>query len=478
MDLFNYNAAAAPDTSDDAPAPEARQTQALTVSQLTRQVRTLLEGSLGSVWVRGEISNHRRQTSGHHYFTLKDADAQLACVLFRGNAQNLTCELADGRQVLLFGDISVYEARGQYQLIVRRVQDAGLGALQLKFEALKRKLLVEGLFDADRKRPIPKFPRVVAIVTSPTGAALQDMLNILNRRAPWIRVLVFPVRVQGDGAHLEISAALRFLSRPQRDLPEIDVVVVGRGGGSLEDLWNFNEETVARAVADCPIPVISAVGHEIDFTICDFAADLRAPTPSAAAEMLAPDQAELLARLRQIRAALSSRVRQSVDHFRRILQMLADGALHRAPMRRLTECQQQLDSLTESLHGAARQHLADMTTRLEFLRHRLEARRPDVVLQQHRASLTLLRERLDSRMRNRLAMLQQRLKQTGHHLRSLGPQATLARGFSFTTDAAGHPLRHAAGVRAGQHIRTILEDGRIASVVVEEQPAPSAAEET
>ncbi|HEY1083261.1 MAG TPA: exodeoxyribonuclease VII large subunit, partial [Prosthecobacter sp.] len=267
--------------------------QVLSVTELTREIREVLEGRIGTVWVEGEISNHRLQSSGHQYFTLKDAGSQLSCVMFRGAARS-SVRLADGAQVQVQGEITVYELRGQYQMVVRQVQMRGQGGLQARFEALKRKLYDEGLFAPEAKKSIPKFPRTVALVTSPTGAAIQDMLNILTRRAPWLQVVVYPVRVQGTGVERETIRALEVLNAAQdHGLPVPDTIVIGRGGGSIEDLWAYNEETLARAIYASRIPVISAVGHEIDFTIADFVADLRAPTPSAAAELLAPDVAEL-----------------------------------------------------------------------------------------------------------------------------------------------------------------------------------------
>ena len=272
-----------------------------TVTEVTRRLRELIEREMGELWVEGEISNLRRQSSGHQYFTLKDDSCQLPCVLFSATAATLHgIKLADGQRVQVLGLISVYEPRGQYQMIVRLMQGRGAGALQARFEALKRKLAAEGLFESARKRALPRFPRRVGLVTSPTGAAIRDFLKVLHRRHPGIEVLIYPVRVQGRGASLEIAQAIRdfgFWSRI--GLPEVDVIVVTRGGGSIEDLWEFNEEIVARAIAASPIPVLSAIGHEIDFTIADFVADLRAPTPSAAAEILAADRLEVLARLRQ-----------------------------------------------------------------------------------------------------------------------------------------------------------------------------------
>ncbi|HEY5743525.1 MAG TPA: exodeoxyribonuclease VII large subunit, partial [Terrimicrobiaceae bacterium] len=272
-----------------------------TVTELTRRVREMIERGIGEVWVEGEISNHRRQTSGHHYFTLKDNNCQLQCVLFSGTAAAFReLKLVDGQCLQALGMLSVYEPRGQYQMIVRLVQGRGAGTLQAKFEALKQKLAAEGLFAPARKRPLPRFPRRVGLVTSPTGAAIRDFLKVLHRRHPGIEVLIHPVRVQGRGASWEIARAIRdFGDWHKTDLLEVDVIVLTRGGGSIEDLWEFNEEIVARAIAASPIPVLSAIGHEIDFTISDFVADLRAPTPSAAAEILAADRLEVLIHLKE-----------------------------------------------------------------------------------------------------------------------------------------------------------------------------------
>src|SRR3981081_4615577 len=271
-----------------------RTTKVLTVAELTRQIRGALEAKFGAVWVQGEISNYKLHPSGHQYFTLKDARAQIACVIFRNTIAPLRQPLVDGTQVQVYGNVSVFEARGQYQISVQILQPRGLGLLQAKFEALKRKLEAEGLFAAERKRALPKFPRRIGIVTSPSGAAIRDMLNVLERRAPWLQILISPVRVQGIGAAAEIAVAIRELATPNESWPPLDLIVVARGGGSMEHLWEFNEEIVARAIADITVPIVSAIGHEIDFTICDFVADLRAPTPSAAAELIVPDIFDLL----------------------------------------------------------------------------------------------------------------------------------------------------------------------------------------
>src|SRR5437667_1884407 len=264
-----------------------------TVSELTRSIRGTLETKFGAVWVHGEISNYKLHPSGHQYFTLKDQRAQISCVVWRDTMLPPRQPLVDGTQVQVFGTVTVFEARGQYQLNVQILQPRGVGVLQAKFETLKRKLEAEGLFGPERKRPLPKLPRRIGIVTSPSGAAIRDMLNVLRRRAPWLQVLISPVRVQGTGAAQEVAVAIRELSLPNEAFAPLDLIVITRGGGSIEDLWEFNEEIVARAIFNSAVPIVSAVGHEIDFTICDFVADLRAPTPSAAAELIVPDVADL-----------------------------------------------------------------------------------------------------------------------------------------------------------------------------------------
>src|SRR2546425_2795421 len=278
------------------PADLFQQTsKVLTVAELTRQIRGTLETKFRAVWVQGEISNYKLHPSGHQYFTLKDQRAQIACVIWRDTLpRKLSGQpLVDGAQVQVYGTVTVFEARGQYQLNVQILQPRGMGLLQAKFEALKRKLEAEGLFAAERKRSLPKFPRRIGIVTSPSGAAIRDMLNVLRRRAPWLQILINPVRVQGSGAAAEIAVAIRELATPNENWLPVDLIVVGRGGGSIEDLWEFNEEIVARTIVDVGVPIVSAIGHEIDFTICDFVADLRAPTPSAAAELIVPDIVDL-----------------------------------------------------------------------------------------------------------------------------------------------------------------------------------------
>src|SRR3989440_2053592 len=289
--------------------------KSLTVSELTRSIRGTLETKFGAVWVQGEVSNYKLHPSGHQYFTIKDGGAQIGCVIWRDTMAPLRQPLADGAHVQVFGTVSVFEARGQYQISVQIIQPRGLGVLQARFEALKRKLDAEGLFDPARKRPLPKFPKRIGIVTSPSGAAVRDILNVLRRRAPWLSILISPVRVQGTGAAQEIAVSIRELATPSENFEPVELIVVTRGGGSMEDLWAFNEEIVARTIASVAIPIVSAIGHEIDFTICDFVADLRAPTPSAAAELIVPDIVELRrqvdARTRGLSRELTNRLRDS-----------------------------------------------------------------------------------------------------------------------------------------------------------------------
>lgn len=438
----------------------------LSVTQLTREIREVLEGHIGSVWVEGEISNHRLQSSGHQYFTLKDAGAQLSCVMFRGAAARTNVRLQDGALVQVHGEISVYEPRGQYQMVVKQVQAKGKGSLQEQFEALKRKLYAEGLFDDERKQPIPRFPAVVALVTSPTGAAIRDMLNILTRRAPWVRVLVFPVRVQGQGAEREIVRALEVLGDAENfGLPVPDTIVVGRGGGSLEDLWWFNEEVLARAIADCPIPIISAVGHEIDFTIADFVADLRAPTPSAAAELLAPDIGELRRHFENIARTLTTRVNTLLDHHQHVIDLTAKGTLLHAPERLLLQAEQTADEAESRLREAIRGHLQSLADDLTQKQHVLAAHHPRVQLAEAVHRTEALSQRLRHGLMYRLNRLTDRLEARGVLLKHMGPESVLARGFSYTTNAEGHVLKDADEVTGGAELITRFARGSLRSVV-------------
>lgn len=456
-DLFGYT------------TPVRDEPRVYSVTEITRAVRAALEEEVGVVWVEGEISNYRKQASGHQYFTLKDAGSQLACVLFAargGGAWRKQVPLADGMQVQVRGALTVYEARGQYQLNVQLVQAGGAGLLQAKFEALKRKLEAEGLFDADRKRALPKFPAAIALVTSPTGAALRDILNILGRRAPWVRVVIVPVRVQGDGTAEEIAAAVEEVNRfAELGVSPVDVLVVTRGGGSVEDLWEFNEEIVARAIAASALPVVSAVGHEIDFTIADFVADLRAPTPSAAAELLVPDGVELSRRLAESGAQLRRHAQRAVEQQRSRLAWLVRGELFRQPELRLREAAQRLDLATDTLGRAPRERMTEAKRRLAETAAQLRHHRPDQALALLRQQLGSLQQRLHERCAHGINERAQRFAKARELLRVLGPEATLSRGYSVTTTANGELIHSASQALTGTRLVTRLRDGEVRSVV-------------
>ncbi len=443
-------------------------TSVLTVTELTRRLREILETRIGSVWVEGEVSNFRKQSSGHQYFTLKDQRAQLSCVMFaRSYGAQSKVQLADGMHVQVFGPITVYEARGQYQMTVQLVQQRGQGALQAKFEALKRKLEAEGLFEASRKRTLPRFPRKIAIVTSPSGAALQDMLNILQRRSPWLRILICPVRVQGAGAAQEIALMIQRVNEQAR-ARQIDVMIVGRGGGSLEDLWEFNEEVLARAIAGSAIPVVSAVGHEIDFAIADFVADLRAPTPSAAAELIAPDYRALAQHLSARRERLVRCVQQGLEVKRLRLRQLTVNEFLREPQRIFLERQQSVDQRETRLAALLGARLGEVRMHLARMRSVLAAYKPSKLVQDRRHEVLVCAARLRQAANISLAQLKTRAARAEQLVQLLGPQQTLDRGYSITTDQRDQVITSAAALSPGQLIRTRLADGKVESEVAKQ----------
>jgi exodeoxyribonuclease VII large subunit len=439
----------------------------LTVSELTRVVREILEGRIGEVWLEGEISNLRKQSSGHHYFTLKDDRAQIACVMFaRSYGAQSRVPLSDGMQVQAYGLVTVYEARGQYQLIVQLIQPRGQGLLQAKFEALKRKLQAEGLFDTERKRALPRFPRRIALVTSSSGAALHDMLNILKRRSPWLSILICPVRVQGEGAAVEISEMIDFISLRAAEF-KVDLMVVGRGGGSLEDLWEFNEESVARSIYRSRIPIVTAVGHEIDFTIADFVADLRAPTPSAAAELVVPDIFALQGELISRRSVLERLIRQALEIRRMHVRRLSGAPYLREPRRLIVERQQRVDQLEMRLLENWRNILQQRRSRIEKMVTFLSAFRPERWLQVKRGEVAGLEMRLRRIAASKLDSHKNRLAEITNFLRLLGPRQTLERGYSITLDVDGNVVRSIQALKVGDPIRTKLAEGDLTSVVQE-----------
>lgn len=433
----------------------------LTVSELTRRVKGLLEQELGTVWVRGEISNFRSQASGHWYFTLKDATSQLSAVMFRGAAAKVSFKPGDGQQVIVCGDLTVYEARGQYQIVCRTLQQAGLGELQQKFEELKRRLQAEGLFDSTRKRPIPAFPKAIGIITSPTGAALQDMLNVARRRYPSQRIVIYPVKVQGQGAAEEVADALDEMNRRA----QVDVIIVARGGGSLEDLWAFNEEIVARALVRSRIPTVSGVGHEIDFTICDFVADLRAPTPSAAAELVVPNAEEWLARVKQWQARLSRETDSWLENRRHLLERFAASYVFREPTRLIGNYQQRVDEATGTLESAFADSIRDHREEIRSFRERLQELSPVMRVSQWRQRLALATFGLKGASSRECTRSQVRVGTLIEKLKLLNPRSALDRGYSLVRDSQGRLVRSLKQVNKGDWVKTSLADGDFESVV-------------
>lgn len=429
-------------------------------------MKNLLEIEIGEIWVEGEVSNLRRQASGHCYFTLKDEGAQVSCVLFRGHASRAKAQPENGMQARLFGEVSVYESRGQLQLIVQEVENAGLGDLQARFEALKRKLDAEGLFEPSLKKALPKFPLTVGLVTSPTGAALQDMLNILARRAPWVQPVLYPVPVQGAGAEVGIARAIDQLSEPEKyGYPKVDVLIIGRGGGSLEDLWNFNEEVVARAIHRCPIPVVSAVGHEIDFSIADFAADMRAPTPSAAAELVVPDAAELRARVAHSESGMQRAMGNRLKHDGAVLASARRALMPRDSERALRDPILELDRIRHELKMAVDGEVDVLLGQLKELQILHAAHHPKRVMQRRAEKLDHVKTMFELAGKTGLQQADQRLKQLSSMMRTLGPDATFARGFSITMDEKGQIIKDADQMEGGDVLVSLFAQGKLKSRV-------------
>jgi exodeoxyribonuclease VII large subunit len=433
----------------------------LSVASLNREARRIVETGLGTVWVEGEISNLSRPSSGHLYWSLKDSEAQVRCAMFRLAARGLGFELANGQQVLVRARASLYEARGEYQLIVDYAEEAGEGVLRRKFEELKRRLAAEGLFEAARKRAIPKMPRRIGVITSPSGAALHDVLTALKRRFPLTAVLIYPTPVQGAGSADEIARTLFLADRRA----ECDVLILTRGGGSLEDLWSFNEEVVARAVAALELPIISGVGHEIDFTIADFVADLRAPTPSQAAELAVPDQREWLKRFAHLEQQVAHCTRQHIAKERRHLAMLAHRLQRCNPNVQLRERAQRLDELEARLRRS-------IERRIETRKYKLARLAAAVAHASPAHRLTKARERwrtaqgdLRRALLRQVERTQQRLKLASRGLQSLSPLATLERGYAIVTDGAGKVLTDSGAVAKGSVLDVRLARGGLSATV-------------
>lgn len=453
---------------------QTKEPQVFTVSELTAGVKKLIERELGEIWVNGEISNLRLQGSGHAYFSLKDASAQLNCVLFRGEARALSRDLlCDGRQVLVRGQLTVYEMRGQYQLRVTAVDLQGVGALQIAFERLKQKLKQEGLFAEDRKRPLPKFAGRAGIVTSLTAAALRDVIHVIQTRDPSLELIIAPCRVQGREAAGEIAAAIKLLNEWNiKAIREghrgLDLILVTRGGGSLEDLWAFNEEIVARAIYESDLPIISAVGHEIDFTIADFVADVRCATPSVAAELMT--QAVFASRewIAQAPLRLRRLVQDGLDAHRRTVFELLRRAERNHPRRAIEERWQHLDDLRVDLARFGKYGLRSCRSNFQSVLQRLRQLKPRVIVERRRELLVRLRSSLIEKVRQRFAASQARLEAEVLRLRLLSPKSVLDRGYSITTDAeSGSVIRSAASVRPGQRLNTRVQSGEFGSTVEE-----------
>ena len=434
------------------------QATAITVSQLNRQVKTLLEQGVGRLWVEGEISNMARPASGHLYFRLKDESAQISAAFFRNRQRGPTHTFKNGDHVLAYGQVSLYEARGDYQLIVEQIEAAGEGVLQRRYEALKKKLAAEGLFDEDRKQAIPPLPRRVGVITSPSGAAVRDVLSVLRRRFPFVPVVIYPAAVQGDAAPGELIAALQAAIR--RD--ECDVLILTRGGGSLEDLWAFNDEQLARAIAECPLPVVSAVGHEVDFTIADFVADVRAPTPSGAAELVVPDRNDWLRAIDSIGTRIARQGRRTLENRAQALDWLSRRLVTASPAARVARQQDKLRENLGRLAAAMRRELHAHNGNLFTLNRALLQVSPAVRVQRAISRVNDLRNRLAVAGRNRVANADHRLRVAARALDAVSPLATLDRGYAIVTDAAtGKALTRASEVKEGDDIRTRLAQGEL-----------------
>jgi exodeoxyribonuclease VII large subunit len=445
-----------------APEPEG----ILTVSALTGLIKGTLAEAFPAVWVKGEISGFKRHGSGHLYFALKDAGAVLGCVMWKGRAGRLAFEPQDGHEVEAFGAVSVYEPQGRYQLVVDELRPAGVGALLLALEELKRRLAAEGLFDPARKRPLPRYPARIGLVTSPTGAAVRDLVKVLRARWPSIGLVLAPVRVQGEGAAREIAAAIERVDR----FGNVDLLIVGRGGGSLEDLWAFNEEPVVRAIAACRRPVISAVGHEVDVTLADFAADLRAATPSNAAELAVPDRTDVAHRVAQWRGRLERAARAAAADRRRRLEALTARYGFRRQEEALGHLQQRVDELLDRLHDAVRSMLEHARERLRHVASRYGLREWPRLLEARREELEDHREQLDAAVVQAVLARRTRALALADRLRALSPRLVLERGYCLVRGPDGTFVRAAAALAVGERLMIEFARGEADARVEQVRP--------
>lgn len=437
----------------------------LTVTELVAQLKRAVETEVGSQCVVGEIGSCKKAASGHIYFTIKDSVSQLQCVLYRFQAAACRTRLQEGMLAELTGRVTVWEGRGSLQFIASSVREAGIGSLQQQFEALKEKLKREGIFDAARKKPLPAFPKSVGLITSAAGAVIQDMRHRLESRAPWMRTYLLPVPVQGKGAELSIAAAIRMWNAPDRyGLPEVDYLVIARGGGSLEDLWCFNEEAVARAIAASRLPIVSAVGHETDFTIADFAADLRAPTPTAAIELTTPDKAALDTSLQQMSQGLRRRLAAALETARLHMEIIAGGPLG-SPLGALAPFAQALDEQEETLRQACRERLRQAAQKLDLLKARLSTRTLRAGIAAAHNKLDSARQSLLSTAHAHLAAAQALVNTHTAHLSAASPQNALDRGFALVRTPSGTLARNAAELPPGSTVEITLSQGSLAATV-------------
>ena len=449
--------------SDETEQAATPQREIFTISQLNAQARMLLERGLGSVWLEGEISNLARPASGHWYFSLKDESAQVRCAMFRSRSMLVRFPVKDGARVLARGRVSLYEARGEFQVVVEHLEEAGEGALRRRFEELKKKLLAEGLFEAEQKQPLPTLPRRVGVITSPTGAALRDILHILQRRFPAVPVLIYPVAVQGEAAPREIVQALQ-VADARRDC---DVLILARGGGSLEDLMAFNDESVARAIYACGIPVISGVGHETDVTIADFVADERAPTPSGAAERAVPDSAQYLRALSALERGLAQSIRRKLLSLRQSLAHSERALGHLSPRARLLQHAQRLDELEQRLQRAVSARLERARVRLANAEALLGRSSPVRRLAPLKQRLEAAQRRVPVAMQRRLQAARERFERSLRTLNAVSPLATLDRGYAIVTGDGSHVVTDASSLVTGSSIEARLARGSVRATVTD-----------
>ncbi len=446
---------------------QAKQQHIFTVSELNQVARDILESALPMLWLEAEISNLARPSSGHMYLTLKDSRAQIRAAMFKGRNRSLNFKPENGQQVLIKGKLTLYAPRGDYQLIIEEMEEAGLGALQRAYEKLKAKLEQEGLFDPALKKAIPEHPKSIGIVTSPTGAAIHDILTVFARRFPLTRIIIYPAAVQGEEAPAQIIRAINTANTRN----ETEVLIVGRGGGSLEDLWAFNDEALARTIVASKIPIVSAVGHQVDFTIADFVADLRAPTPSAAAELLSQDSTKLYQRFAELQNALLYQMEQKMLRHQQRLDWVSKRLKH--PGRQLQEHMQRLDELEIRLQNAIQREVSYKKQQAQSLAARLTAQSPQHRIATNTQWISQLSERLIRQMKRNLELQSTRTAHLAHRLDSVSPLATLARGYSITRNQKGDIIDDPAQLNQGETVRVRVHKGQFDAKISEILPEQS-----